>query len=82
MRFVREIGEKGQVVIPKDIRQLLSLKPKQKVVFEVQDREVKIKQEDSEEFLKDFLNVPKLKRRLTAKKIKKTILDQYEENIP
>ena len=82
MRFVREIGEKGQVVIPKDIRDLLSLKPKQKVVFEIEDKEVKIKQENSEEFLKDFLNVPKLKRRLTAKEIKKTILSQYEENIP
>jgi AbrB family looped-hinge helix DNA binding protein len=34
MKFERELGEKGQVVIPKDIRDLLGLRSGQKVVFE------------------------------------------------
>lgn len=79
MRFVREIGEKGQVVIPVDIRHLLGLMPKQRVVFEVQDTEVTIKQEQTpEEFLNDFLNVPKLKKPLTLKDLKKIEEESYD----
>ena len=82
MRFVRQMGEKGQVVIPKDIRNLLNLKFKQNVVFEINNEEVRIKTEQNpEEWLKDFLNVPKLKRRLSSKELKKVILSQYEEDI-
>ncbi len=73
----RPIGEKGQVVIPRDIRQLLNLK--KEVVFEVVDGNVMIKPEqDPQEFLKDFLDVPKLKRNLTLKDLKKIREEEYE----
>ena len=79
MRFVRQIGEKGQVVIPKDIRQLLGLKFKQNVVFEINNEEVRIKTEQNpEEFLKDFLNIPKLKKPLTLKDLKKIEDESYD----
>ena len=79
MRFVRQIGEKGQVVIPKDIRQLLGLKFKQNVVFEINNEEVRIKTEQNpEEFLEDFLNIPKLKRPLTLKDLKKIEDESYD----
>ncbi len=79
----REIGEKGQVVIPKDIREFLGLKEREEVVFEVKGNEVIIrKKEDSREILKDFLNVPRTKRKGSVKEIKKIIEERYDEEIP
>ena len=43
MEFVREVGDKGQVVIPKDIRILLGIKERSRIVFEISNKEVKIK---------------------------------------
>lgn len=76
----REIGEKGQIVIPKDIREHFGLHSGEKVLFSTREDEIIIKKEQNpEEFLKDFLNVPKLKR--PKKTIKEMILEQYDEEI-
>ena len=79
----REIGEKGQVVIPKDIREMLGLHSGEQVIFEIKNEEVKIKKEQNpEEFLKDFLDVPgKKKKRSSIKEVKKIIMEQYDEEI-
>ncbi len=75
----REMGEKGQVVIPKDIRELLSLRARSKVIFEIENNEVKLKPEKTaEEIVEDFLNVPKLKKKLTTKQMKELLEEQYE----
>ena len=77
MLIEREIGEKGQVVIPKDIRSLLGLKVGQKIIFEVKENEVLIKSEqDPERFLEDFFNVPK--KNITMKQIKKLLDEKYD----
>lgn len=56
---------------------------KEQVVFEIKDNEVKIKSgQDAEEFVEDFFNTPKLKRKLSPKELKKIILEQYDEEIP
>lgn len=82
MIIKREIGEKGQVVIPKDIRNMLSLRSGEKVIFEVRDQEVFIKPEmDPEEFLRDFLDVPGKQKKGSIKEIKKIIEGQHEEKI-
>lgn len=79
MRFVREIGEKGQVVIPKDIRELLGVRPKQKIVFEIENAEVKIKPEDNvDKFLKEFFKYKKKGRSLTLKDLKKLEDESYD----
>ena len=78
MIIEREIGQKGQVVIPKDIRKFLGLNRGQKVVFEVKEDKIILKKQDPVKFVEDFLNVPKLKKGLTMKEIKKTILEQYD----
>ncbi len=83
MRIVRDVGEKGQVVIPKDIREMLGIGNGKKVVFEVRDKEVFLrKEEDTEKFLQDLFSLPKLKKRLTAKEMKNLILEQYDEELP
>jgi len=79
----REIGEKGQVVIPKDIREFLGLREREEIVFEVKGGEVVLKKEmDPREILRDFLDIPKIKRKGSVKEIKKIIEGQYDEEIP
>jgi len=81
MEMKREVGEKGQIVLPKDIRDYVGIKPGSKVVFEVRGKEIIIKPEKSgKEFVEDFVNVPKkLRKSLNIKKIKKILDEQYEE---
>lgn len=79
MIIKREIGEKGQVVIPKDIREFLGLEKGQKVVFEVKDKEVILKKEqDVEKFLNEFFSVARSKKNLSIKDINKIREKQYE----
>jgi len=83
MIIKRQLGEKGQVVIPRDVRQMLGLIKGEEVVFEIINNEVKIKAEqDAEQFVEDFFNTPKLKKKLSSKELKKIILEQYDKEIP
>ncbi len=79
MEIRRELGAKGQVVIPKDIRTFLGLKRGQAVVFEVRHQEVVVKSaQDPDKFLQEFFDVPKLKKPLTLKDIKKDLDEAYD----
>ena len=79
MKIERELGAKGQVVIPKDIRHLLGLKRGRKVVFEVHNHEVFIKAEqDVEAFLEDFFSRSRLKKNLTLQDLKKAEAESYD----
>jgi len=78
MIIKREIGEKGQVVIPKDIRKHLGLDVGINIIFEVKDDEIIIKkEEDPTEIVKDFFNTPKLKKKISLKDLKKTYEEHY-----
>ena len=81
MQLRRTVGEKGQIVIPKDIRDYVGIKPGSEVVFEVKEKEIVIKsQKSGREFVEDFCNVPhKLRKNIGIKKIKKILDEQYEE---
>ena len=64
----RVMGQKGQIVIRKSIREQLGLKRGSKVLFESENGEVKIKAlEKPEEFVEDFCAgvSKKLKKRIS-----------------
>jgi AbrB family looped-hinge helix DNA binding protein len=81
MELERTISDKGQVVIPEDIRRKLGLKPGSDVIFDIIDGMVVIKPKKSpEEIVEEFCNVPgkpKFKN-LNIKKIKKILDEQYD----
>lgn len=76
----RSLSEKGQLVIPKDMREYLKWRNKENVTIEINNDSVMIKKEKNEEFLDDFLNLPKIKRN-PNEKLKDIILEQYEKEI-
>ncbi len=79
MIIKRQLGEKGQVVIPKDIRDALGLREGGEVIFEVVNNEVKIKKEEKiEEFLQEFFSIARLKKNLTLVDLKKIEEESYD----
>ena len=75
----REIGEKGQIVIPKDIRKHLGLDIGINITLEVKDDElVKKKEKDPIATVEDFFNTPKIKKKISTKELKKLYEEQYE----
>ena len=81
MEIKRSVGEKGQIVIPKDIREYLGLKPGSKVIFETRDKELVIRPlREPEKFVEEFCNVPKkLKKKIDIKKLlEKQIEEEYD----
>ncbi|MEK6896501.1 MAG: AbrB/MazE/SpoVT family DNA-binding domain-containing protein [Nanoarchaeota archaeon] len=79
MEIVREVGKKGQVVIPKDIRLLLGIREKQQIVFEVKNNEVRIKpQQNPKEWLKNFLKYRKKGKELTLGELRRIEEESYD----
>ncbi len=79
MIIKRELGEKGQVVIPKDIRRLLGLRERDTVVFEVVDKEVILRPEqDAEEFLKEFTKYRRKGKNIALQELKKLEEESYD----
>ena len=60
MIIKRKVGPKGQVVIPKDIRELLNIKPGSEILIEIRNNEIVIRSNlNDQEFLKQFVETPK-----------------------
>jgi AbrB family looped-hinge helix DNA binding protein len=75
----KNVGSKGQVVIPKRMRDALGLKPGGEVILEVRDQEIVIKKPQvrgsyTEYFITTFS--PKLKKQVN---IKELIADEVDE---
>ena len=81
MEIIREIGKKGQVVIPKDIREMLRIKDNDKIIFKVKESEVIIKRKDEnvDKFLEEFFTIARTKGKdLTLKDLKKIEDESYD----
>lgn len=60
MIIKRKIGPKGQIVLPKDVRDMLGIKPGDQIFIEIINNEVKIKPKmDVDQYLSNFLLTPK-----------------------
>ena len=82
MLVKRTIGARGQVVVPKDIREQFGFREGSEIAFETRENEVVIKPAKStEEFLKEFFTSSKrIKIKGDPTKWFKKVLDeQYEE---
>ena len=78
IHILKELREKGQIVIPKEVRDYFGLKKGSKVIFEIKDDEIIIKPQPKEEFLEIFCSV--VKNKLTRKiNIKELYYNQIEE---
>ena len=74
-----KVGAKGEVIIPKEMRDALGLKSGVKISFEMRDQEIVIKKlQFSGSYTKYFINTssPKLKKRIN---IKELIAQEAEE---
>ena len=77
MIIKRKVGPKGQVVIPKDVRKLLNIKPGSEILIEIRENDIVIRSAlKDQDFFEKFIKTPKK----LAKKIDlKQIYDkQYE----
>ncbi len=72
MNFKRRLGPKGQVVIPKDVRDFLSIEPGSEVVFEVKEEGAFMKPSRApSQLLDEYLSIltPKLKKKVQLEEV-------------
>jgi len=81
MRIPRKIGPKGQIVIPKVIRDYVGIKPGDTVVIEVREGEIVIiPGRDPREFVEGFCSV--VKEKLAEKiDLERLIESEVEERL-
>ena len=77
MIIKRKVGPKGQIVIPKDIRDLLHIIPGSEIIIEFNGNEIIIyAAKNDEKFSENFTKTPKkLKEKIDYKKL---LDEQYE----
>ena len=60
MIIKRKLGPKGQIVLPKDVRMLLGVKPGEEIILEIIDNKVSLYSPmKKEDYLSNFYIVPK-----------------------
>ncbi|MEK6874320.1 MAG: AbrB/MazE/SpoVT family DNA-binding domain-containing protein [Nanoarchaeota archaeon] len=78
MQIQRTVGQKGQVVLPKDIRRHFNLRTGSQVMFTVQDGNIILKpQVDPRKFLEEFYTAGNGIKKRTVQEWKKIIEEQY-----
>ncbi len=80
MQIKRTIGPKGQLIIPKVVREYLGIKPGSDIILEVYENEIIIRPAiDPKKFIEDFTkHSKKLKRKVDVKEIKRVLEEEYE----
>jgi AbrB family looped-hinge helix DNA binding protein len=79
MKIRRIVGPKGQIAIPKDVREYIGLKPGTRVIFEVREGELVIRPETNpEKIVEEFCSIVSKKLEKTID-VKKIIQEEYEK---
>ncbi|MCX8183372.1 MAG: AbrB/MazE/SpoVT family DNA-binding domain-containing protein [Crenarchaeota archaeon] len=79
MRIKRRIGPKGQVVIPKIVREALGIQPGDEIIMEVREKELLVKPEmDPEKFVEEFCSTGR--KKLTRKIDLRRIMEEEAED--
>ena len=80
MRLRSKVGPKGQTVIPKEVRDILRIAPGDEVVFELGDREAKIRPAGRSSSVSELTEIVPRKDKLSKDvDIKKLILSETME---
>ena len=81
LQIKRTMGPKGQVVLPKDIRDQFNLNEGAEILFIVQDNEVRIKPAmDPLKFVEDFCAPgKKIRKKPTINELRELIKEKYED---
>jgi AbrB family looped-hinge helix DNA binding protein len=81
MRLKSRVGPKGQAVIPKEVRDILGIAPGDEIIFEVGEREARIRKPDRKSSsVAELLGIiPKKDKLVKDVEIKKLILSESEE---
>jgi len=78
-KLKRIVGERGQVVIPKQIRERLGLKPRETVIFELKQNSILLHTEqDPVRFSEELVSAPRKLKTISMRRTKKTLEEQYE----
>lgn len=80
MELERTISTKGQIVLPKDVRDQLGLKPGSEIVFEISGNTVIIRAKtNAKNFVDELVAItPKKFKKITIKEIKSILEEQYD----
>jgi len=80
MRMRSKVGPKGQVVIPKEIRDMLGIEPGSEVVFEVTEKGVLVRRPAEESDVDELASVvPRRDKLKTEVDFKKLMLSKVQE---
>jgi AbrB family looped-hinge helix DNA binding protein len=79
IEFEMKVGPKGQVVIPKEIREIMGIKPYSKIFISLEDDKVVIRPKKGS--LKQFLSIipPEKRKRIKIKDFDKWYEEELEE---
>jgi len=78
--YISSVSPKGQVTIPKELRDLLRVKPKDKVSFQMDKQAIKIMPASSSVDA-IFQKVPALKKPLTFKQITQIAKEEHVKEV-
>lgn len=75
----RTVGERGQIVLPKKLRERFNLRPGKKVIVEEKADAIILKPDrDPEAFVEEFVSVPRKVKKIGISDVKTTLEEEYE----
>jgi AbrB family looped-hinge helix DNA binding protein len=80
MRLKSKVGPKGQAVIPKEVRDILGIAPGDEVVFEIGDKEARVKPAKGRSTVSELVAIVPRRSKLSKDiDVKKLILSETSE---